>query len=166
MSKKSYLSFENIANEIIINNKYKDLVNQNHHGLTRYDHSIRVAKKTYLITKKLNLDYVSATRAALLHDFFTDNDFKDISSFKKTKIHPKIASVNAQKYFNLNEKEKNAIETHMFPLNLKYSSSVEGIVLNVVDTSVAIYECSRFKLNAIFTIWILFIFNIITFTNN
>lgn len=165
MLEKSFLSFEDIANEIIINDKYKDLAVQNHHGITRYEHSINVAKKTYHLTKKLNLDYVSATRAALLHDFFTDLDLNDIKSLKKGALHPKIASLNAQRHFNLNEKEINAIETHMFPLGLKYPSSIEGLIVNVADTGVAIYECSRFKLNAVVTIWLLFIFNIITFTN-
>lgn len=165
MLNKSFISFEDIAKEIIINDKYRNLMVQSHHGITRYDHSLNVAKKTYSLTKKLNLDYVSATRAALLHDFFTDNELEAIKSINRGKMHPKIASRNAQKYFNLNSKEINAIETHMFPLGLKSPSSIEGLIINVADTGVAIYECSRFKLNAVITIWLLFIFNIITFTN-
>lgn len=165
MLKKSFLSFEDIANEIIINDKYKELNVQNHHGITRYEHSISVAKKTYFLTKKLNLDYVSATRAALLHDFFIDSDFDNVHSRNKGMDHPKIASQNAQKYFDLNNKEVNAIEAHMFPFNLKCPSSFEGVIVNISDTGVAIYECSRFKLNTVVTIWLLFIFNIITFTN-
>ena len=39
--------------------------NESHHGVSRYDHSLRVAGMTYKISKLLKQDYVSATRAAL-----------------------------------------------------------------------------------------------------
>lgn len=164
--KYGIVSFDTIAKDIINNDKYRELIKENHHGLTRYDHSLRVAKKTYNITKKLNIDYVSATRAALLHDFFTDTDFGDIKGIEKGKVHPKLALNNAKKYFNLNKKEEDAITSHMFPLTLMPPKSLEGIVVSVADKGIAIYECSRFKLTMVISIWLLFIFNFLTFSNN
>ncbi len=158
--------FEIITSEIINNDNFKKLACEDHHGINRYDHSLRVAKATYRVSKKMGLDYISATRAALLHDFFSNSDFNEMSQIKKSLIHPKLAANNAQKYFALNDKEKKAIETHMFPLTLNIPNSLEGLVVNIADTSVAIYECSRFKLNAAITLWLLFIFNILTFNNN
>lgn len=160
------VSFDTIASEIINNEEYKKLKKENHHGLTRYDHSIRVAKNTYNIAKRLNIDYISATRAALLHDFFTDDDFGDTKGIRKGLEHPLLAIKNSNKHFNLNEKEKNAILTHMFPLTLLPPTSMEGIVLTLADKGIAVYECSRFKFSASLGVWLLFIFNFLTFTNN
>ena len=61
---------------------------------------------------------MSAARGGLLHDFFT-NSYKDSKKGNLMKNHPKIASNNATKHFNINDKEKNIIESHMFPLNIK-----------------------------------------------
>ena len=39
--------FASIAEEIINSEKYQSLKSENHHGLSRYDHSLRVARNTY-----------------------------------------------------------------------------------------------------------------------
>lgn len=164
--KYGIVSFDTIAKDIINNKNYKTLMRENHHGLTRYEHSLRVAKNTYNIARKLNIDYVSATRAALLHDFFTESDFGSIKGIKKGTTHPKFALENAKTHFNLNKKEENAILTHMFPLTLQPPKSMEGIVLTLADKSIAVYEYSRFKFSTTIGVWLLFIFNFITFSNN
>ncbi|NLL02068.1 MAG: HD domain-containing protein [Mollicutes bacterium] len=164
--KYGVVSFDTIAKEIIDTKEYKKLSKETHHGLTRYDHSLRVARKTYHIARSLNIDYVSATRAALLHDFFTNEELKNIKGLKKGKIHPKIALNNAKNSFNLNKKEEDAIINHMFPLTILPPLSVEGVVVSVADKAVAIYECSRFKLSMTIGIWILFILNFLNFSNN
>lgn len=158
MKKKSYLSFKDISNEIINNDKYKELKNENHHGITRYEHSIRVAKITYNISKIIKIDYITATRAALLHDFYNDKDFDDYPKMNKGKLHPKIASINAEKLFSINSKEQNAIETHMFPMLLNRPASIEAVILNIVDSIIAVYECSRFKLNKAIKNWLMNIY--------
>ncbi len=160
------VSFDTITKEIINTKEYKKLSKENHHGLTRYDHSLRVAKKTYQIAKRLNIDYVSATRAALLHDFFTNEDLKNIKGLEKGKSHPKVALDNAKKNFNLNKKEEDAIVNHMFPLTIIPPLSMEGVVVSLADKAVAIYECSRFKLSMTIGVWSLFILNFLNFSNN
>ena len=160
------LTFDEIAKKIINNKKYIKMKNESHHGVSRYDHSLRVAGMTYKISKLLKQDYVSATRAALLHDFFINEDFHFENSFDKTKNHAGVALKNSETHFHLNNLEKDAIITHMFPLNLKMPSTKEGITISLIDKTVAVYECTRFKLNTAITIWFLFIFNLITFTNN
>ena len=109
------ITFDEIAKDIINTKKFNELKQENHHGLTRYVHVMRVSKFTYKIAKFFKLDYVSATRAALLHDYYTNSDVKDISEPKKLKEHPYVACINALSDFNLNEKESNAIKSHMFP---------------------------------------------------
>ena len=138
--------FESIASEIIYNDKYQSLKDENHHGLSRYDHSLRVARNTYKLSKKFKLDYVSATRAALLHDYFTDEDYRNTKGMKKYSMHPVIALNNAIREYDLNPKEENIIVSHMYPMGKIKPNCKESWLVNFVDTSVAIYECLRYKL--------------------
>ena len=159
----SEITFDNIAKDIINTKKFNELKNEKHHGLTRYNHVIRVSKFTYRITKFFKMDYVSATRAALLHDYYTSEDLKDISEPKKLKEHPNVACTNALSEFKLNEKEENAIKSHMFPLGKEIPKYKESWVLTGVDKGVATYEMTKFKLTTALTIYILFISNMILF---
>lgn len=164
MQSNNEISFDNIAHDIITTNKFNELKNEKHHGLTRYKHVMRVSKYTYKISKKLKMDYVSATRAALLHDYFTKNDFEENSKSSKELVnHPNVASINAQKEFKLNDLEINAIESHMFPLSKTLPKYKESWLLTLVDKSVATYEMTKFKLTTALTVYTLFITNMILF---
>ena len=137
--------FASIAEEIINSDKYQSLKSENHHGLSRYDHSLRVAKNTYRISKKMKLDYVSATRGALLHDYFTDEDYRNTKGMKKYSMHPVIALNNAIREYELNPIEENIIVSHMYPMGKIKPNCKESWIVTSVDKSVAIYECARFK---------------------
>ena len=119
------LEFKMIINKIINNRKFKQMKNVRHHILSNtYDHCYLTAWYTYKVCKKLKLDYKSATKAALMHDFFFRTKGKlDLFEFAR---HPKYASKNASKIMKLNNIEKNCIESHMFPFCLtlpKYKES-------------------------------------------
>ena len=153
--------FESIAEEIIYTDKYQSLKSENHHGLSRYDHSLRVARNTYKISKKLKMDYISATRAALLHDYFTDEDYRNTKGMKKYSMHPVIALNNAIREYELNPKEENIIVSHMYPFGKIKPNCKESWLVNCVDTSVAIYECARFKLKECLALTCVVIINFI-----
>jgi len=138
-------SFESIAQELINTEKYQSLKSEDHHGLSRYDHSLRVAKNTYRLSKKLKLDYVSATRGALLHDYFTDEDYRNTKGMKKYSMHPVIALNNALREYELNPIEKNVIVSHMYPMSKTKPNCKESWLVTCVDKGVAIYECIRYK---------------------
>ena len=70
MSLEKTCEFEKIVKDIVNHEEFIALKHELHHGISRFEHSMRVAKMTYQITKKAHLDYERATRAALLHDFF------------------------------------------------------------------------------------------------
>ena len=74
--------FKTICKDILELNEFNKLKDVSHHGISRYNHSMRVSYYTYLITKKLHLNYKKATRAALLHDFFTD-EVKDYGGVRR-----------------------------------------------------------------------------------
>ena len=86
---------------------------------SRYMHCYEVAYYTYVVTKRLGLDYISATRGAMLHDFyFYDWRNKGVEGQKRFHLyrHPRIALNNAIQNFELNELEKDIILKHMWPL--------------------------------------------------
>ena len=108
----------NLVGSVLYNDSFNELKNIEHHGITRYEHSVKVSYYSYKICKKLGFDYVSAARGGMLHDFFL-NKYTAKNTNKLIRNHPKIASTNAKKHFNLNKKEINIIESHMFPLVVK-----------------------------------------------
>lgn len=163
MQSSKDISFDNIAEDIIKTNKFNQLKKESHHGLTRYIHVMRVSKFTYKISKFLHMDYVSATRAALLHDYYTSNDFDDITEVKKLNIHPMVASKNASKDFELNEIEINAIEAHMFPMGKTLPKYKESWVLTAVDKTVAMYEQTKYKWKNAIAVYMIFVMNMIMF---
>lgn len=142
---KNDLSFDYIAKDILSNRKFQKIAYETHHGISRMEHSMRVAKAVYKISKKLNLDYESATRAAILHDFFINEEFGSNHGLIQGVVHPGIALQNAKGEFKINAIEANAIEAHMFPLNTKVPKYKESWVLTLVDKGVAIYELFAYK---------------------
>lgn len=139
------ISFCEIAEELLQNKKFNKITQESHHGITRMEHSMRVARNVYRVSKKFKLDYVSATRAAILHDFFTNQEFGTNLGLVQGIIHPDIALENARGEFTLNKIEENAIEAHMFPLSSTLPKYKESWVLTAVDKVVAIYEYLSYK---------------------
>ena len=138
--------FIDIVEDILSNKEYQKLEHEYHHGTTRLNHSIRVAKRTYLATKKRGLDYKAATRAALLHDFFTEDQIKS-KMLKVAYEHPIRAYENASKYYSLSKKEGNIIRSHMFPLSKEFPKSREAIIVTLSDKKIACIEYAKYKFN-------------------
>ena len=140
-----------------INSYIKNIINDNlvlsmkkfiHHGkISTFDHSMNVAIVSYKICKflKLNLDIKDLLIGSILHDF-TLYDWHDKNSPKLHGfVHSKIAALNAKKYFNIDKKVINIIESHMWPLNItKIPKSKEAIIVCIADKYCAIIE-SLFK---------------------
>ncbi len=140
-----YKTFDEIASEMLSNEKFLKLNQESHHGITRMQHSMRVARNVYKYSIKFNLDYISATRAAIVHDFFTNEEFGNNLGLIQGVIHPDIALENAKGEFPINEKEANMIESHMFPLSTVVPKSKEAWLLTVIDKIIAIYEYASNK---------------------
>lgn len=151
--------FTNIAKDIFEKDKFQSLKEEPHHGLTRYDHVLRVAKNTYRCSKLFRLDYVSATRGALLHDYFNDCDYKTTKGLKKGSLHPVIALNNARREFDLNNKEENIIVSHMFPMGEVKPNCKESWIVTSIDKIVALYECGVYKVKQKITLMFLFVVN-------
>ena len=139
MSISDLEEYNNIIKKYKKHPKVLELNNYIHHGITRLEHSERVALYTYKITKRLKLNYKSATKAALLHDFFFD-EVSDKSSIERLTNHPMIALNNANKYFELNKLEEDIISKHMFPITFRIPKYIESWIVDGIDDVCAIYE--------------------------
>lgn len=135
--------FQDIIKPVITNKTVQQMKNfRQHYETTCFEHCYMAAYYCYLICKKFHLDYKSATRAAMLHDLFLYDwrerqpDRKGFHAF----THGKKACENACTLFDLNEKEKDIITKHMWPVTLSFPKSLEGFVLTFVDKYCAISE--------------------------
>jgi len=117
-----------------------------HANISCLDHSISVAYYSYCLCRKLNLnvDCRSIIRGALLHDFFlydwhvTKNP-RGLHGFK----HPLTALENAEEHFALNDREKDIIVKHMWPLTLTPPRYKEALIVSLSDKFCSIIETLR-----------------------
>lgn len=164
MIKRSIKDFGTIVEDILSNDKFQKLNNELHHGISRFSHSRRVASLTYRFAKLFHMKNIEAmTRAALLHDFYLDNEFiNNENSAKKLSAHPILAYENASQYYELGDLEENIIKSHMFPLKGDVPVYKESYIVSTIDKLAGAYEMSCFKFSLALNILLIFIFNIIT----
>lgn len=155
--------FEKIIKPIMENKEFRKLDEVSHHGISRLHHSLRVAYFSYKISKKLRLEYKETTEAALLHDFFID-EVDDENSLFKLRRHPLYAEQNASKHFNLTDRQKDIIKTHMFPITFTPPKYIESWIVDIVDDCSAVYEryySLRKEMRAATTFMFILLINII-----
>ena len=156
MSNKSEIDFNIIVNDILKNEKFIDLKYEFHHGLSRMDHSLHVARITYLACKRMHLKNIEdVTRAALLHDFFVSSEISE----KVFVNHPEMALKNANGEFALNKMQENIIASHMFPVSKTLPKCKESILVSTIDKLVALYELTKYKVPIELGILVLFVVN-------
>jgi uncharacterized membrane protein len=137
--------FNAIVSDILDNEEFLKLKNFFHHNSSIYEHARIVSYLAYRLCKYLNLDYTSAARGALLHDFFLydwrNHDLPELAKDKYHGVaHPKIALNNALKHFKLNDLEKDIIVKHMWPLTLIPPRDQESYIVTFTDKYVASRE--------------------------
>lgn len=136
------VEFNNIVNDILKDEKFIELKYEIHHGISRLQHSLNVAKLTFMVCKFFHMKkYEETTRAALLHDFFKDEEVNG----KQFINHPQRAAINAKQIFNINEFQTNIIESHMFPVAKVMPKYKESILVSAADKTIAVYECTKYK---------------------
>ena len=129
-----------------------DLINQEkvqemkqyrqHHKINCFEHCLFVSYNTYLICKKHHLDYISGARAGMLHDLFLydwrkrENGRRGLHAY----THPKVALKHASTFLNLNDKEKDMILKHMWPVTPAFPKYKETFVITFVDKYFAVAE--------------------------
>lgn len=153
----------NIVNHILSNDKFNEIKKIEHHGISRFDHSLKVSYYSYKVAKFLKLDSEEVARGGLLHDFFlSDEDRTTKDRLVSTFVHPKKAVKNAEELFSISDKEKDIISTHMFPVNLSLPKYTESWIVNFVDKIIGFNEfCHKFgyKIAYVANVYLLFLIN-------
>lgn len=181
MTERVNCEFDSLIEDILNDDKFLKTKKDLHHGTSKYEHSLRVARLSYKLSKMFKADVRVATRAGLLHDFFFGTrKEKPENSYLR---HPVTAMNNAKKYFNVSDKEAEAIKTHMFHqvllkkifpfINYKEKVNVrefkpkskEGWIICASDLLVSVMECERFQFTYVANVTLLLIFNVILFKN-
>ena len=133
-----------INNETVLEmKKYRQ-----HYDISTFEHCLNVSYISYKICKKLKWDYKSMARAALLHDLFLydwRNSRKELNlDGYHAFVHPKIALENASKLYDLNDKEKDIIVKHMWPVTMTLPKYKESYLITLVDKYSAIQESAQY----------------------
>lgn len=135
--------FIQMIDDLLNNDTVKQMKNfRQHYETSCFDHCLIASYYCYLYGKKFNLDYVSCARAAMLHDLFLydwrkkQDDRKGLHAF----THPKTAYKNASKLFALNEKKKDIILKHMWPVTIALPKYKESYLLTLIDKYCALNE--------------------------
>ena len=135
--------FSDLIYPYISNNVYLKLLKYRHHNTTRLNHSYNVAVYAYWIGEKMNkfcdIDFDALMAGALLHDFYFVKQHDECVKMCWF-IHGNLARKNAEKVFHISEKEKNIIESHMFPLTTKLPNSKEAWIVTFADKLSACLE--------------------------
>lgn len=148
-SKEAEKAIRGILADYLANDKVLQMDNYIQHGdVSTYVHCFNVAVVSYLICMKFGIKVCITEMliGALLHDFYL-YDWHDgrlrpegLHGF----THPAKALRNANKYFDLTEREANIISSHMFPLTLtKVPKCREAVIVGIADKICAIKETTE-----------------------
>lgn len=161
MTQRSKEEFNSIIEDITKNKKFNKLNKQLHHGISRYEHSMRVAKWTYNVTNFFHMkNKEDTTRAALLHDFYVDEDLTG-NSVSRLGTHPNAALENSLKYYKLTNVQQDIIKSHMFPCTMVMPKYKESWLVSGVDKVVSTYEMLTRKVSLYLGIYLIFMFEVI-----
>ena len=145
-TKNDYNEFRGIVCDIVNDRTVQRMkIYKQHCNTNCFVHCLEASYHCYKICKVLGFDYVSAARAAMLHDLFLyDWRVRQDEYSWHAFTHGRIAYNNASKLFDLNEIEKDVIINHMWPLTIKLPKTKEGWVLVFVDKYCALREIIRY----------------------
>ena len=134
--------FLDCINDLLESEVVQKMCNFTQHGdTTTFDHCLMVSFKSFQFCRKFNLDYRAAARGGLLHDLFLyDWHDKDLEINLHGFYHPGIALRNAEKAFALDDKEKEIIRKHMWPLTVVPPKCREAYVICYFDKTCTLKE--------------------------
>ncbi len=115
---------------------------RHHYSTSRYQHCINVAWYTFIWCKRLHLNYRSAARGAMLHDFFL-YDWREGTQpipGNHCEVHPRIALANAERHFEVDPVMRDCILNHMWPTTANRPHTREGLIITLADKYCATME--------------------------
>lgn len=115
-----------------------------HGRITTYDHVISVVRLSFYLNRRMHLGASDKelVRGAFLHDFYL-YDWHENGYIGRLHglHHPAIALENASSRYVLSKKERNIIESHMWPLTLfHFPKYRESCIVCLADKICSAYE--------------------------
>lgn len=136
--------FDKLINEICYTDAYLSMKKYiAHSNVSVYEHSIHVAKECYeyVIRKEIDCDLKALIKAALLHDYYLYDWHKTPKFTFHGFKHAITSAKNAERDYGLTPKEKNIIQSHMYPLNpLRFPKCKEAWILIRADRIISLRE--------------------------
>jgi uncharacterized protein len=120
-----------------------------HGTISTYEHAENVARVSYIINKKLRLhaNIGVLLRGAFLHDFYLyDWHKKELHHRLHGFRHPRTAALNAAACYGVGLRERQVIESHMWPLTIsKIPRSREAWIVCLADKLCASIETVKMR---------------------
>ena len=135
------------ASDILDSDNFNSTKKYLQHGsVTVHKHCMDVARYSLILNKKLglNCNKHDLIRGALLHDYFL-YDWHDKEYLSQRKRlhgfwHPGIALRNAGKEYKLNDRQREIIKKHMWPLTVVPPTCREAWVVTAADKYCSLME--------------------------
>ncbi len=158
------LEYLNIVGSILYDDKFNELKKIEHHGVTRYDHSVKISYCAYKIAKAIRLNYKNVARGGLLHDFFLSDHQNDTKlRIKSVFRHARLAEKRASEIYGINKMEADIIKSHMFPIGgMTVPKYLESWLVNSVDKTIGFllfFNKFNYKLSYALNFMIIFVLN-------
>lgn len=137
--------FIKCVREILHHEEYQKLTGYvQHKNSTRFMHCLNVAYLSWQMARKMGCNEKTAARVGMLHDFCL-YDFSEKTEEALVFHHPKVAAETSQEYFEISDKERQAILAHMFPLG-PLPTSREAWIVSFADKLCALTERFRIQI--------------------
>ncbi len=136
--------------DILESPNFRNSENNIQHGnMSVRRHSINVALCSFVIARALRIHChkQDLLRGALLHDYFQydwhSREHRDISNLHGF-YHPGIALRNAEKEYQLTDRQKDIIKKHMWPLTVVPPTCREAWIVTMADKYCSLMETFHF----------------------
>lgn len=113
-----------------------------HGSSNTYEHSLHVAVGAYNLARMFHIrvSEKEMARGAMLHDFYL-YDISDKSAWEHGTKHAQAALENSERYFDLTDRERDIIYSHMWPLNITHVPHFkESVLIGIADKYSAVAE--------------------------
>ena len=145
--KKIHELLKKHASDILDSDNFNSTKQHLQHGtMTVHKHCMDVARYSLLLNNRLGLkcNKHDLIRGALLHDYFL-YDWHDKEYLSQRKRlhgfwHPGIALKNAEEEYELNDRQREIIKKHMWPLSVVPPTCREAWVVTAADKYCSLME--------------------------
>ena len=136
--------FYEVVEELLNRDEVRKLAEFTHHKMTtRWQHCLNVSYYNYKLCRLFRLDAESAARAGLLHDLYhydTARYSRTSPAIRHSHYHPQVALEAAEKLLDMNDRERDMIGNHMWPVTFPRPKYAETYIITVVDKYCAVIE--------------------------